>query len=215
VFPKTIPSLRESLVDHGIMVVLEGTHSTGKSSLGRKLAEALDLHFSDEIARRVLAQHNTTAAYEGLSEDEIVDIQAEIMQQHMAVLNAYHGTAAIIDRGPCSVNAYSLAKLSESRSRHVQGLLLDFKRCVHHESFRPRVIHLLFPPSFPMTRDGVREPQEAKRDMVHFLIQGMLQDYNYHYITLRETRAEEKLHEAYAAVASSIGRALHRNNGRV
>lgn len=208
-------TIGERLKEGRVRIVLEGTHSSGKSTLGRRLAQSFGLPFSDEIARTVLARYKTTAAYQGKTDFEIASIQYEIMRNHLNVLEAdYADRAAVIDRGPASVYAYSLCKLAESKNTTVKFYLERFRAKVEKHASEPRVLYVLLPPVFEAEDDGVREPQPAKRHMVHYLIEGMLRSHNYPYVTLYANTPDTRMEEALNKIDLFLPTVLRRSEGR-
>ena len=196
--------LRNSLVEHGIKIVLEGTHSTGKTTLAKNLAQALGLPLIPEPARPVLASRGITAAFEGCDPWNIALIQTEIMLEHLGHETEAGGEAVIMDRGAVSVYAYTLARVS--RNPECAHALHLMRKQVEYAAARPGRIYLFVPPNIPLSVDDVREGNEWYREHISLLIWGMLEQFGYApRCQIAETTEEARLKEALRLVAMKLG----------
>lgn len=206
--PASVQMLASRLQEAGVKVVIEGAHSAGKSTLSNHLARVLKLPHLEEPARPVLRRHNTTAAYTGKTPQEIAQIQREIMQAHLEIAHREPG-AAILDRGPISVYAYTLARLS--RYAEITDWLTDLQRVVIRTPSHSRAVYLLVPPNIPLAEDGVRESLPFYRQHIHYLISGMLKSYGYPHLELlgdqEQPRVQEALNKIEVMLASAQRRA--------
>jgi nicotinamide riboside kinase len=175
-------------------IILEGAHSTGKSTLGPRLAKELGVQFYPEIARQMLAKHGTDATYKDKSATEIAACQADItLAKDVTVRTLCElRRGAVVDRSVQSVYAYSLAKLSGSPSAAEH--LAWVRALVAAHALLP-ALYVLVPPNIPLVNDGVREPGEFSRLHIHYLVTGILRDFGYAYLELRGDTVQGRLDE--------------------
>lgn len=180
-------------------IFLEGAHSTGKSTLGPMLADALGVPFIKEIAREVLEEFGTTAAYTGKSDLEIAEIQSRLVEKKTVICRDYLGKGAVIDRSVVSVYAYSVLQLSKSNDQDVVNFLKIAKSIVSNFS-NTEAVHLLFRPNIPLEKDGIREAGFFRREHVHLLVKGILTDFAYPFFELHTDTPQKRLKEVLSHV---------------
>lgn len=188
-----IDALKKRYAEQPFRVILEGTHSSGKSTLGAKLAELLDVPHHKEAARPILARRGHNADYAGCDTWEIMHCQEEIMRAHEDQVEGF----GVIDRCAISVVAYSMATLATdnlSQGWH-QG-------CVRDLYFLPKrsTCYMLVHPNPPLVADGVREPQWAKRQLIHYIITGLLVDQKISFSDIDTDDFEERIDTALRAI---------------
>lgn len=193
-YPATLHHLLRA---ENFRIYLEGTHSTGKSTLMAGLVRDLGATPVEEPARAVLAQHGVTARFEGKTPGEIAEIQQQIMVSHLASELDETAGCTVHDRFAVSVYAYSLARLSRHDDHpYVADTLVWMRdRMICNQPPQNSLI-LLVPPTIALDVDTVREQSQAYRFHVHLLIRGLLDELRLPYRVLQSTTPENRLEEA-------------------
>lgn len=176
-----------------VPIILEGAHSTGKSSLGVRLARDLGVPYHREIARDVLEKWGVSARHEGLDDWQRAQLQREILEAKQQQLKDNPGPC-VIDRGVPSVYAYTLAALHDTSD----PFALEFLAEARHASLRgsKRGLYLLLSPNVELVDDGVRDTRTETQHLIHHLIDGIMAEGEYTYFRVRSSEWEARYREA-------------------
>lgn len=196
-FPTYPATLHHLLRAENFRIYLEGTHSTGKSTLMAGLVRDLGATPVEEPVRAVLARHGVTARFEGKTPGEIAEIQRQIMENHLTLGWDSPDGCLVIDRFAVSVYAYSLARLSRHDDHpYVADTLAWMRDRMICNQPPANSLILLVPPTIALDVDTVREQSQAYRLHVHLLIRGLLDDLRLPYRALQSITPENRLEEA-------------------
>jgi nicotinamide riboside kinase len=176
-----------------VKIILEGTHSTGKSTLLKSLARILGLPTIAEPVREVFNEWEADASYRDFDPQEIAQVQRQIMdlahQRHEPV------GAAVADRSPVSVYAYTVAHLGRSDHPLVRDTLDHCRHVVQRQLGRIDCIYVVVPPNIPNDLDGCREDKPYFREQIDLLVRGML-DGRRNVVHLQSNERAARVNEA-------------------
>ena len=202
------PALVHFLKREKVKVILEGTHSTGKTTLLNKLCRALELPAIEEPVRPVFQSWETDASFFDFIEEEIAQVQREIMD--LCVQLHEFDEAAVADRSPISVYAYTLARLSRfSHVASIRETLEHCKRMAQRQIALKNCIYVIVPPNIPNALDGCREDQPFYREQIDLLVRGML-DGRLNVHTLNSDKRKGRYAEALHGIEYWAGRMAQR-----
>ncbi len=180
-------------------ISLIGSHGTGKSTLGPLIVSALNVFdherwdFVPEIAREVLEKEGVSENLGTLPVEKIIEVQEQILAEKKERRKGY--SYFVEDRHPViDVYAYSVYWLSRHPS--ATNFLNKIKEEVSYTDTSNDNLLIVVPPNIPLVKDGVRAEGEHFRNTVHYIVLGILEEFQIPYKVLETISLEERLKEA-------------------
>jgi NadR type nicotinamide-nucleotide adenylyltransferase len=168
-----------------IKVVLTGSESTGKTELGRQLAEHFDVPVSVEFVRDYARQRNDALRFE----DHGPIARGQIAAEEAAIGRA--NDLVILDTDLISTVVYC---------EHYFGRAPEW--IANEARARAGQLYLLLRPDIPWQPDGVRDRRDQREEM-HQLFRNRLREFDLNYVEIGG-EGEARLRAAVAAIQATI-----------
>jgi nicotinamide riboside kinase len=188
-------------------IILEGAGGTGKSLLGRQLAELLEVSYFPSITREVHAEHGTKPGYHGCPPAQVAGVQREMALRMATRLN--EGPVGVYDRGVPSVYAYTLLECSRMPGWEAEDCVAYTELLLSAQANQARSagdLYLFVPPNIPLEADGVRQPFTALRTHVSLLIRSLLAEAKFPRFHLEASAPCHRLQECLESIADRQGK---------
>lgn len=182
-------------------ITLTGTHSVGKTTLGRGLYQhycnSRKTFFAEGIPRSIIARGYSLGASATMA-----SYTEYIIEQLSALSQASRYEIYLSDRSLLDPYAYAL-----SNQQNGQSLItlreLELLHRVWELEQKEYNLYLYLPVQFPMSNDGIRPVGEGYRELVSQTILNLLEDYQLPYFTIT-SGPEEMLQQAIARIDSLL-----------
>lgn len=158
------------------MFGLSGASRSGKSTLAKRMSEALEIPYVDSSTTALMAEA-------GFNPVSAMDIDTRIRaQEHL--LDAYirlvdrQGRNFVTDRTPIDMLAYTLGEVTMHNTNEEQGKRIAeyCRRCVASSESRFALIIVTLPLATYEVRPDKPPPSLAYQDLIHNLITGALRN---------------------------------------
>jgi nicotinamide riboside kinase len=189
-------------VDHW-MVGLVGAQGCGKTTLAELLSKRWGYPYFAEGVRPLLKKHGFSDENHG-GEDQLkrtLALQWDVCEYKT---KAWDYEYCVADRTQVDCLAYLSFWACRSSNPGCEDLFERVKDLVRAELELWDAV-IVVPPNIPLIDDGVRSPMPYYREHIHYLMCGILSEFNYPHYILDESGIEERVLEV-ECVLSDIKR---------
>jgi len=167
-------------------IALEGAMCTGKTTIGKLIADKLDMPFIEEAARQALLA--------GFELDKNATLESQIwMLGHQFREEMVNPKGFIADRGIISIAVYTCLN-QMIREVPKKMFLIYLRECLKEDNPYDKVIY--FPPNvLKMQNDGVRSVDEKFQKMLHEQYLHIFDEWKIDYYTIKTVAISDRVDE--------------------